>query len=159
MFALPRVDPLLTRTTAVKVFPKSEGEERNTFWLSGHTAGQGIPRGLSLSASAWLALPRGWRSGGSSTEARTRTTVLGHPLREARVSSSARGGFGQFGGYPNPGTRKYLRHSPRESPEIALPSFLPSEEADSLLSFIQRFENRANFSASYSVTKVPARNA
>lgn len=125
-------------------------------WPHGRT---GIPRGLSLSVSAWLALPHGWRSGWSSTEARTRTTVLGHPLREARVSSSARGGFGQFGGYPNAGTRKYLRHSPRESPEIALPSFLPSEEADSLLSFIQRFENRANFSASYSVTKGPARNA
>lgn len=45
MFALPRVDPLLTRTTAVQVFPKSEGEERNTFWLSGHTAGQGFLEG------------------------------------------------------------------------------------------------------------------
>lgn len=45
MFALPRVDPLLTRTTAVQVFPKSEGEERNTFWLSGHTARQGFLEG------------------------------------------------------------------------------------------------------------------
>lgn len=52
--------------------------------------------------------------------------AIGHPLREARGSCSAGKGFGQWGGYSNPGTGKYLRHSARESPEDAGPGFLPS---------------------------------
>jgi len=73
-------------------------------------------------------------------EVLTRTTVIGHPLREARVRCSARRGFGQFGGYSNPGSGKYLRHLAWESLKAAR-WFSPSEGGltDSVLSFIRKF--------------------
>jgi hypothetical protein len=73
-------------------------------------------------------------------EARTRTTVIGHPLREARVRCSARRGFGQFGGYSNPGTGKYLRHLAWEF--LRLPVLASRHQrclTDSVLSFIRKF--------------------
>jgi len=91
-------------------------------------------------------------------EVLTRTTVIGHPLREARVRCSARRGFGQFGGYSNPGSGKYLRHLAWESLKAAR-WFSPSEGALPIRCFrlFGNFGNRVNFFASYSVTRVPAR--
>src|SRR5207302_4227009 len=72
-------------------------------------------------------------------EARTRRTALVHPLLEAHGSYKRRGHGGQFGGYPKPKPRKYLRLTGRELHPVTNPETLLARNFRENLKIAQTF--------------------